>query len=173
VDETQMTLAMDWAGRGVPTDIPLGWLGSEKLFGCRAYWDGKELWTRKGKTIQVPNFWKAKLPTDIHLDGEIYAGRKNFMAAYAATEYGKFSPEVKFIAFDCPSVKGNWLERMNAAKAKTNNLEFSGAVDSFVLPTKAFEWGTEVGRMSRSGAEGLIMRNPETKIYEVGRSQNY
>jgi len=167
-----MTLATDYITKDGVIDAG-GWFGSEKLFGCRAYWDGKEFWTRKGKIIQVPDFWKAKLPTDIHLDGEIYAGRKNFMAAYAATEHGKFIPEVKFIAFDCPSVTGNWLERMDTAKAITKNLEFSGTVDSFVLPHDSSQCCIKIGQLSRAGSEGLIIRNPETKIYEVGRSTNY
>jgi len=102
MDETRMALAVNHDNEDV-----CGWFVSEKLFGCRAYWDGKEMWTRKGKIVQIPKSWKLKLPTDIHLDGEIYAGRENFDAAYAATELGRFTPEVRFITFDCPSVIGN------------------------------------------------------------------
>jgi DNA ligase len=168
MDETQMTLAVDMAYNH---DID-GWLASEKLFGCRAYWDGKEFWTRKGKIIQVPKFWKTKLPKDIHLDGEIFAGRKNFMAAYAATEYGQFTPDVKFVTFDCPSVTGNWLERMEIAKAATKGLDFSYAVDSFVIQSH-FHWGFEMMQISKAGGEGVIMRNPAVTKYEIGRSLNY
>jgi DNA ligase-1 len=168
MDETQMTLAVD-CGKGGPIT---GWFASEKLFGCRAYWDGKNFWTRKGKIIQVPKFWKNKLPKDIHLDGEIFAGRKNFEAAYAATEFGQFAPSVKFITFDCPSVTGNWLKRMETAKAVTKDLEFSGAVDSFVIQS-TIHWVTEWKRMQDAGCEGMILRNPAVTTYEIGRSLNY
>ena len=164
-----MTLAMDcWRSDG---DF-IGWFGSEKLFGCRAYWDGKEFWTRKGKIIPVPNFWKTKLPADIHLDGEIFAGRKNFEAAYAATEHGKFTPAVRFIAFDCPSVTGNWLERMKTAESVTKGLEFSGIVDSFIIES-SMDWIKKMQRIISLGGEGLIMRNPAVTTYEIGRSLNY
>lgn len=166
MDETQITLAMDF-GHG--SFDYTGWFGSEKLFGCRAYWDGNELWTRKGKIIQIPKFWKTKLPTDIHLDGEIFAGRKNFEAAYAATEHGEFTPDVRFIAFDCPSVTGNWLERMKKAESVTKGLEFSGIVESFIIGNFLID----AKRIIDLGGEGLIMRNPSVTTYEIGRSLNY
>ena len=161
-----MTLATDWRGSNVN-----GWFGSEKLFGCRAYWDGKEFWTRKGKIVQVPKHWKAKLSNDVHLDGEIWAGRKSFQAAYEATEYGKFTPDVRFIAFDCPSVQGNWLERMDTAKLVTKDLEFSSTVKSFIIDK---HWVRDcMFPIINRGGEGIIMRNPAATNYEIGRSKNY
>jgi len=41
IDETKMTLAVDWHGHTLID----GWLASEKLNGCRAYWDGSGFWT--------------------------------------------------------------------------------------------------------------------------------
>ena len=36
-----------------------GWLMSEKLDGVRCYWNGKNLYTRNGKSIYAPDDWKS------------------------------------------------------------------------------------------------------------------
>lgn len=81
------------------------WFASEKLDGMRAWWDGgitrgmfadevawantekdgryisrpvaTGLWSRYGKPIAAPDWWLDKLPP-FPLDGELYAGRKQF-----------------------------------------------------------------------------------------------
>ena len=70
MNETQMTLAVDLSGESRID----GWLASEKLNGCRAYWTGKEFFTRGGNVIHAPAWFTKGLP-DLHLDGEINAGR--------------------------------------------------------------------------------------------------
>ena len=82
-----------------------GYFASEKLDGCRAFWDGgcsrgrpatevgyantikdhrlKEppvatgLWSRSGKVINAPDDWLDQLP-DCPLDGELYLGPGRF-----------------------------------------------------------------------------------------------
>jgi DNA ligase-1 len=44
---------------------------SEKFDGIRAYWDGSNLFTRKGNKIRVPSFFLEGLPP-IALDGELW-----------------------------------------------------------------------------------------------------
>jgi len=65
-----MMHGMDYLGDDVS-----GWLMSEKLDGCRAYWDGGKMWSRGGKQILLPNEMLAALPAGVALDGEIHAGR--------------------------------------------------------------------------------------------------
>jgi DNA ligase 1 len=97
VNESQMTLGTDWAGQD-----PAGWIASEKLDGCRAYWDGSQFWTRSGKIINAPALFIAGLPA-CHLDGEIWAGRGGFDATSDAVRFGRFSPKVQFAIFAFPT----------------------------------------------------------------------
>ena len=68
---------------------PTGWWMSEKLDGvryriylkkkvqvvkvffCRAYWNGKNFYSRQGNLFHTPDFFKAALPK-VPLDGEIW-----------------------------------------------------------------------------------------------------
>lgn len=88
---------------------PIGsWFCSEKLDGCRAFWDGgftrgklcrevpfanvekdarflrepraTGLWSRYGKAIQAPDWWLNRLPVGVPLDGELFAGRSEFQS---------------------------------------------------------------------------------------------
>ena len=54
-----------------------GWLASEKLDGVRAYWDGRNLLSRNGKILAVPEGWSAHFPP-FALDGELYTARSEF-----------------------------------------------------------------------------------------------
>ncbi len=90
-------------------DEPIGsWFCSEKLDGCRAFWDGgftrgqlckdvpfanvekdrryqvqpraTGLWSRYGKAIQAPQWWLDRLPVGLPLDGELFLGRSEFQS---------------------------------------------------------------------------------------------
>ena len=54
---------------------PAGWWISEKLDGVRAYWDGANFWSRNGNQFPAPAWFKAGLPTDQALDGELWCAR--------------------------------------------------------------------------------------------------
>jgi DNA ligase 1 len=57
---------------------PTGWYMSEKLDGVRCYWDGKNLYSRNGNKFYPPAYFKAALPKDFHLDGELWTKRNDF-----------------------------------------------------------------------------------------------
>lgn len=74
ISELDMMHGGDWTD-----DIdPAGWIVSEKLNGCRAFWDGSQLWSRGGNVIPAPAWFTAGLPTS-PLDGEVWAGRGQLM----------------------------------------------------------------------------------------------
>ena len=50
---------------------------SEKLDGVRCFWDGKTTYTRTGKPIYTPDWWKKSLP-EVALDGELWTARNDF-----------------------------------------------------------------------------------------------
>ena len=58
------------------TDIA-GWWLSEKLDGVRAYWDGRQLWSKHAHPFAAPPEFIAELPS-FPLEGELWGGRGSF-----------------------------------------------------------------------------------------------
>jgi len=161
MNESQMTLGSDYHAGIDPT----GWLVSEKLNGCRAFWDGSQFWTRGGNVIAAPDWFTDGLPT-VPLDGEIWAGRGRFEEARLAVQFGHWTRRCRFVAFDAPKARGTWQRRMATA----------GRLWRY---TVAFEvcqghgWLMERLRTVQSvGGEGLVIRNPKVSRYETGVTAN-
>lgn len=160
INEKQMTLGTDWAGEN-----PKGWFMSEKLDGCRAYWDGRQLWTRGGNIITAPETITRSLPS-IPLDGEIWAGRGQFEIAKAAVQYNRWSPGISFVAFDAPMFRGDWGHRIALARetgVRTIDWRRCDGEDDLM---RAFDI------VKTLGGEGLMIRNPKVTRYETGRTKN-
>jgi len=171
INEKSMTLLRDWHPNAV--DVR-GWFVSEKLDGCRAYWDGQTLWTRGGNSIEAPAWFTAGFPK-CHLDGEIWAGRGNLETARRAVQYGQFGTEgacpVKFHVFDAPQAKGNWLCRIDSIRKSLWSLH-AEAVAVFGELCNQDAVSTWCAAITSSGGEGLVIRNPAVKGYERGRTPN-
>jgi len=167
MDESHMTLLKDWNGK---TNLT-GWHFSEKLDGCRAFWDGNALWTRDGNRIPAPQTFTRQLPAGVRLDGELWAGRDTFTIARLATQYGQWTPEIKFMVFDAPDAAGTWLGRMQAAEALLAGNGVARTVKRGVI--KDFFHLCKVFFAIRGAlGEGLVLRNPAFVGYERGRSKN-
>jgi len=172
MNESQMTLAVDMHG----CHSVDGWLASEKLNGCRSYWDGVQFWTRGGKVIKAPKWFTKSLP-QMHLDGEIHAGRGvgfgNENSAYkvamtAVRRGGEWFNEcdeepIRFTAFDAPQVAGNWLDRLTAIPA--------GMRIEHVRIADIHHFVSYLTNLRKLGAEGAMFRNPTT-YYETGCTEN-
>jgi len=186
IDETKMTLAVD-----LTSQWPGGWLASEKLNGCRAYWTGTEFFTRGGNIIHAPKWFTKGLPK-MHLDGEIHAGRdgkfgmKSFEVARVAVQHGgqwfnEVSPltatPLCFSVFDAPEIPGTWRERMTEASRAVRKCTCADAVKFFrVNDTQwtgdANDYAELMLRFFRLGSEGLMFRNPDAIGYTAGRTAN-
>ena len=164
MDESSMTLGKDWAGQCVD-----GWFVTEKLDGIRAYWNGKQFWTRGGNVIAAPDWFTAGLPDGLALDGEIWAGRGNLQTARLAVQHARWTPTVRFVVFDCPAFIGDIAQRLKMACRHTSGLVGVVTV-SRVANLRALR--REFRRVLASGGEGLMLRNPATKTYEQGRTGN-
>lgn len=166
MDESAMTLLRDWNGN---TDLT-GWLASEKFDGCRAFWDGFNLWTRSGRKIKAPRSFKAQLPQGFRLDGEIWAGRERLTEATTAVNHGKFTARIRYMVFDAPDVAGAWDVRLAAAAGRVGGgvaevAKFWRVKDFADLQIRFFKiWG--------NGGEGLVLRHPGVTAYERGRTKN-
>lgn len=144
-----------------------GWLASEKLNGCRAFWDGIQMWTRGGHIISLPARISSRLP-DFPLDGEMYAGSNNFEAARMAVQYGSFVPDVHFVAFDLPANSAEFAERYEAL---TRLLPLVGAVcyaPHFTISGIAAA-AVMLSELQAMGGEGLMLRDP-VNLYQPGRT---
>ena len=162
INESMMMHGHDWAG-----DNLTGWWISEKLDGCRAYWDGTAMWTRNGNEVRIPDAWHAWLPA-IELDGELYAGIGEFTAARLATQYGRFTPAVRFMVFDA-NLPGAFLDRQAAVRNALMGSPCAFKVSHRRASSTAATLKQLRGVQARGG-EGLIARNPRN-MYATGRTR--
>ena len=154
MNQSQMELGYDYRG-GDPT----GWFISEKFDGCRAYWDGAQLWTRSGRVIKAPTSLTASLPA-VHLDCELWAGYGALSVASVAVRLGKFTPECRLIVHDCPRASGGWGERIGAAPA---GLAVTWSVCAGLEDLRA-----KLAEVLAKGGEGLVLRPPWAARYLPG-----
>ena len=83
-----------------------GWWVSEKLDGVRAIWNGKRFMSRAGNEFYPPDWYKAALPKDRVLDGELFIGRKKFRETVSVVKSHEAGPrwkDVNYMVFDMPS----------------------------------------------------------------------
>ena len=171
INESNMALAVDFKGQS----SLVGWWASEKLNGCRAVWDGENFWTREGRIIDCPDWFKQSLP-DFPLDGEIHAGRGhgfgNNNSAYkvamtAVVHGGKWFFEgdgiepIRFTAFDL-------LDRSVAFIPPATTAD--GAMLRHVKIESPKHLVEYMMALRRDGAEGAMFRNPDEIGYHPGRT---
>jgi DNA ligase-1 len=150
-----------------------GWLMSEKLDGCRAYWDGKYLRTRGGFEIRAPERIMARLPVGVALDGELWGGRGTFQRCRVAVQHRR--PEhpdwngIDFHVFDAPSSEPLEIRLWEARRiARECGLPF---VEQRRIASAEEAFG-EVDRIEAEGGEGVVLRRPGSK-YQDRRSDDW
>ncbi len=129
----KISLAQQWTASTDPT----GYIMSEKLDGMRAYWNGKKLWTRSGLPIIAPEWFLASLPTDLHLDGELFLGRQMFdecMSIARRTDASEEWKQLKYIVFDAPTVKGSIMNRLDRAQAAFETARSGKSILFYAIP---------------------------------------
>eukprot|EP00466_Bigelowiella_natans_P015391 jgi/Bigna1/89339/estExt_fgenesh1_pg.C_470096 len=101
VATTKLMLAEKWRERISPT----GYWISEKLDGVRAFWSGKAFYSRRGNQFPAPDWFKAKMPQNVELDGELWCGRRMFRRSLAIVRNAgsdKLWQYVTYQVFDLP-----------------------------------------------------------------------
>ncbi len=149
-----------------------GWWLSEKLDGCRAFWDGHVLRTRSWLPILAPERITSLLPLGITLDGELWGGRGTFDRCRVAVQYRPAShadwEKIGFWVFDAPTTKAIPLE-MRLATAQ--RLAASAQVE--FCPQMRCSGGAEaiaaMQTIVRAGGEGVMLRRPGS-FYSFDRS---
>ncbi len=155
-----------------PSMDPTGWWVSEKYDGLRGYWDGRQLWSRKGTLIHPPDYFVAELPPDIALDGELWLGYGKFeetvSVVRAETPDDRWK-NVRFMVFDAPQAKGPFEKRMHFLRATLpEGNQFVRVVAQERCQGKT-QLLAERDRVVRQGGEGLMLRQPDS-AYEPRRS---
>jgi len=163
MNEVHMQHGVDWTGEDLA-----GWIITEKLDGCRAYWDGDLLWTRGGIAANLPQSWKDQLPR-VALDCELYDGTGGVYRCGAALKYGRFTPSMKLFVFEAPKHKGNWEERQQYARFLLLGSPIAECVDYRLCESTA-DALHELQRVQSRGGEGLMMRSPNI-FYRAGRTR--
>lgn len=167
-DGAPVLLAERWDG----LQDPSGWWMSEKLDGVRAYWTGKEFLSRLGNPYLAPDWFKAGLP-ETPLDGELWAGRKQFQRAVSIVRRQDKSErwrEITFVVFDAPAVEAPFEERLAQCRELLSGRDLPHArVHDHAVCSGADALRTELARIEALGGEGLMLRQPGSK-YVAGRS---
>ncbi|MBA3832292.1 MAG: DNA ligase [Chthoniobacterales bacterium] len=155
-----------------PSIDPSGWWMSEKYDGLRGYWDGRKLWSRKGKPIHAPDYFLAELPQDVALDGELWIGRGKFeetiSIVLSETPDDRWK-RVHFMVFDAPQAEGTFEKRMQFLQG---TLSRENRFAKVVVQERCLgmeQLLAERDRVVGLGGEGLMLRQPESR-YEARRS---
>ena len=160
-----------------PGTDPRGYLVSEKLDGVRAFWDGKTLRFRSGRTIAAPAWFIAKLPGK-PLDGELWLARGQFDALSGIVR--KTTPvdtewqQVKYMVFELPEGRAaaatTFVERAKKLRevVATTKWPQLQAIDQFEVADSA-ALQAKLTEVVGAGGEGLVLHRADAH-YTTGRS---
>jgi DNA ligase-1 len=152
---------------------PTGWWYSEKLDGVRAYWNGQDFVSRQGNVFFAPDWFKAPLPKNEILDGELWIGRQMFQKTLSVVrrhDWGEGARDVRYVIFDVPSREEGFEERLQAARdhAAVMKAAHVQAHPHDVVQSRKHLLD-ELNQAAAAGAEGLMIRKPGS-MYRKGRS---
>jgi DNA ligase-1 len=148
---------------------------SEKYDGVRGYWDGRQLLTRGGQRIAVPEWFVANWPAT-PMDGELWAGRGQFQKALSTVS--QQSPDdvawrgMRFMVFDLPAHGGRFSERLEALKPLVEELRqpwVSVVAQSRSNGSQALQ--KLLSQTVADGGEGLMLHRGAS-LYARGRSDD-
>ncbi|CAF1099513.1 unnamed protein product [Adineta ricciae] len=155
---------------------PTGWWMSEKLDGVRAYWNGKNFYSRQGNLFHTPDFFKAALPK-VPLDGEIWCGRGLFQKCVSIVkkQANKVVPDdyklLTYLIFDAPTHGGKYEDRVKWLQA--NIPQDDDKCYATVVGIKKCEGIAQLKQyladINTAGGEGIMLRKPGS-LYEHKRS---
>lgn len=148
---------------------------SEKYDGVRAYWDGKRLVCRSGKTFSSPAWFTADFP-DTPLDGELWMGRGRFADTSAAVR--RHTPvdaqwrQLRFMVFDLPAHPGPFDRRLAQLKRllRPSPSTYLHLVSQYRV-TGADALYALLDNLVGDGAEGLMLHRGGS-LYKASRSDD-
>jgi DNA ligase 1 len=154
---------------------PTGYWISEKLDGVRALWNGKTFLSREGNEFTAPEWFTRVLPTDVHLDGELYAGRGNFQdtVSIVRTVNSTLWPgKIQYQVFDIVDRTATipFEERISQLQRLfAKNLDWIKLVDHEKCRSKD-HLEKKLETVLKLGGEGLMLREAKS-VYIPSRSR--
>lgn len=145
-----------------------GWIVTEKMDGCRLYWDGRTATTKSGRPYRgMPAALRASLPDGVALDCELWipgAHRGASLAAAAAAALrGAWAPGLAITPFDLPEHRSAANERIGALHRIAPSIAAPFRIASSTA--QALDWRAEA---LAAGREGLMALDP-AGLYMPGR----
>jgi len=150
------------------------WYMSEKLDGIRAYWDGKNLYSKNGNKINAP-IWFIKDFPDFELDGELWTKRDNFENIQNIVLDNNPSSkweEITYNIFEVPNAKGNFEQRLKLCKdyLKINPNKYIKIIPQIKCENQK-HLDSYLNELLDKKAEGIILKNPKLEYFQ-GRNEN-
>ena len=150
------------------------WYMSEKLDGIRAYWDGKELFSKNKNKIFAPSWFTKDFPP-FPLDGELWTKRgdfENIQSIVLSKQESKDWENITYNIFEIPNANGNFKTRLDFLEnyLKKNPNKYIKIIPQIVCKDKN-HLNKFLKELLENGAEGVIIKNPNLS-YETGRTNN-
>ena len=150
------------------------WYMSEKLDGIRAYWDGKELFSKNKNKIFAPSWFTKDFPP-FPLDGELWTKRgdfENIQSIVLSQQESQNWESVTYNIFEIPNANGNFKTRLDFLEnyLKKNPNRYIKIIPQIVCKDKN-HLNKFLKELLENGAEGVIIKNPNLS-YETGRTNN-
>jgi len=148
---------------------------SEKYDGIRGYWDGHQLVSRSGKSLNPPAWFTQAWPAQA-LEGELWAGRGQFEQAASVVQQKQASDDawraMRFMVFDAPTPGQTFTERMGLYQGvvKQVNKPWVQAVAQKHIESHA-ALKTLLHQTVQAGGEGLVLHRGGS-LYQSGRNSD-
>ena len=160
------------ASRYTGEETVAGWVMSEKLDGIRGYWNGKQLLTRKGRTIHAPPWFVAKFPP-FALDGELWHKRDDF-AFVQNTVLDDIPTEnwrqITYNIFEVPESPGNFTARLESARDWFHGHPAPHVrIIEQIVCNGPDHLAAFLEQIESLGGEGVIVKDPDLEFH-AGRS---
>jgi DNA ligase-1 len=164
-------LANSYLGNENLTDY---WV-SEKYDGIRGFWDGNQLVSRSGKSLNPPTWFVQAWPTQA-LEGELWTGRGQFEQAASVVQQKQASDDawraMHFMVFDAPTPRKTFTERMGLYQSVVKQVSkpWVQAVDQKHIESHA-ALKTLLHQTVQAGGEGLVLHRGGS-LYQSGRNSD-
>lgn len=148
-----------------------GWVMSEKLDGVRGFWDGKQLISRQGFSLNPPDYFIAGFPP-FAIDGELFSERGKFdeISATVRSANPKGWYKLKLHVFDVPNAQGDLFNRLQQLEEYLHKhpTPYITIIPQIPVQDKT-ALHTFFTQIQQLGGEGVVVRNPNSP-YIHGRS---
>ena len=151
-----------------------GWYMSEKLDGIRGFWDGKNLYTKKGKNLYPPKYFLDSLPA-FSIDGELWTKRddfENIQSIVMDKSPSKNWNKITFNIFEVPNIKGNFSTRLQKLQTWLDkNPNKTIKIIQQIICKDRDHLNEFLNSLVKLKAEGVIIKDPSLE-YHTGRSSH-